>query len=100
MLVVYLIVMGDMLVGTATHPGILTPDCGSRRVVLAVITLVVLLPLVTTPCVGCVSVCVCVRARACGGGVNGMAALTGAHASEGLRRDVGCTGWGLAAAER
>jgi hypothetical protein len=47
MLVVYLIVVGDMLVGSGKHPGILTEDCGGRRVVLSVITVIVLAPLVS-----------------------------------------------------
>lgn len=47
MLVIYLVVMGDLLVGSAGNPGLLTPDCGNRRIVLAVITLLVLVPLLS-----------------------------------------------------
>ncbi|KAL6782748.1 hypothetical protein ACKKBG_A07975 [Auxenochlorella protothecoides x Auxenochlorella symbiontica] len=48
MLVVYLVVIGDMLVGSPGEPGILTQDCGSRRVVLAVVAVVLLAPLVSS----------------------------------------------------
>ena len=47
MLVVYLVVIGDVLVGSDGNTGLLTPECGSRRVVLAVITLLVIAPLLS-----------------------------------------------------
>ncbi|KAI7843066.1 hypothetical protein COHA_003238 [Chlorella ohadii] len=47
MMVVYLVVIGDVLVGEGKAEGLLSEDCGDRRTVLAVVTLLLLAPLVS-----------------------------------------------------
>lgn len=43
-----LVVVGDILVGAGSSEGLLSPECGDRRTVLAVVTLLLLAPLVST----------------------------------------------------
>jgi hypothetical protein len=41
------VITGDLLVGDDGSEGLLSPECGDRRTVLAVITLLLLVPLVS-----------------------------------------------------
>lgn len=45
-----LVVVGDILVGAGSSEGLLSPECGDRRTVLAVVTLLLLAPLVSARC--------------------------------------------------
>lgn len=51
-MVLYLVVMGDILTGEAGSKaeGLLSEDCGDRRTVLAVLTVLLLAPLVSATC--------------------------------------------------
>lgn len=46
-LVIALIIVGDVLVGDAKAPGLLSEECGDRQTVLAVVTVVLIAPLVS-----------------------------------------------------
>lgn len=46
-MVVALVVVGDILVGEGKAEGLLSPDCGDRRTVLAVVSLLLLAPMVS-----------------------------------------------------
>jgi hypothetical protein len=47
MQLIYLVVIGDILVGTDGAEGLLSQECGDRRTVLAVVTVLLLAPMVS-----------------------------------------------------
>jgi hypothetical protein len=47
MQLIYLVVIGDILVGTDGAEGLLSQECGNRRTVLAMVTVLLLAPMVS-----------------------------------------------------
>lgn len=55
-----MIVVGDLLVGSGRDEGLLSEACGGRRTVLAVVSLVVLAPMLSVRCVLGTGLAVCI----------------------------------------